>query len=125
MPKKSIISLDATNYFQEKIGVGGISRGDLQKMGVKLCAVRKILKSALSDKSVGYLSMPEREEDIRVTIELAKKISRQFNTLIVLGIGGSDLGARMLVRALKSDRSGMNIKFLGANTDPEEISQIS
>lgn len=59
---------------------------------------------------------------------LAKKYRKNFETLLVIGIGGSDLGARAICEALapgfsqkKRAKGGpMRLVFLG-NTDPEEV----
>jgi len=118
------ISFDTANFFQNKVGAAGLRRADLTRLAGRLDTSRRGLKQDLADGSVGYLSMPERHRDIRASIKAADEISSKFKTLIVLGIGGSDLGARMLVRALRPERGGMDIRFLGANTDPEEIAAV-
>lgn len=59
---------------------------------------------------------------------LAKKFRKNFETLLVVGIGGSDLGTRAICEALapsffqkkKAKGGSMKLVFLG-NTDPEEV----
>ena len=43
------------------------------------------------------------------------------DTLLVLGIGGSDLGARALIQALKPKK---RVLFAGGNTDPDELADV-
>ena len=44
--------------------------------------------------------------------------TKKFKTLLVIGIGGSDLGTRAILQALPSKKE---VVFAGANTDPDEI----
>lgn len=46
---------------------------------------------------------------------------RRWKTCLVLGIGGSDLGARAAWHALQASSHGMRLEFLGGNADPDEI----
>jgi glucose-6-phosphate isomerase len=124
MKKKAILSFEADNFFSEKTKGQGVCNKDLDELSSKLTNIRQKLKKAWLDGSVGYLSIPERQKDARLSVDEAKRGMQKFKTLIVLGIGGSDLGARALVRALQSGKRGMRIHFLGANTDPEEIADL-
>ena len=47
-------------------------------------------------------------------------IKKNFKYYVVVGIGGSDLGSRVIANAFKS-RSELQVLFIGANTDPVEI----
>ena len=124
MDKTVQFSFSTAKYFKEQVGAAGLQSTDLARLNKKLNQSRQDLKKAWQDGSVGYFSLPERSRDLRGTLELAADIKRRYKTLLVLGIGGSDLGARMLVRALQPEKGGLDIKFLGANTDPEEITQV-
>jgi len=82
MPKKTTISFDAANFFLDDFGV----RPDcLSELAPRLDAARDMLKNALADGSVGYLSMPEREADITASQEMAAYVRKNFDTLLVLG----------------------------------------
>lgn len=124
MPDKKNISLDDTNYYRERTAPKGIRQEELANINSELNEARKLLKRSLKDRSVGYLSIPERRKQIKSARDMAKDVSGKFKTLLVLGVGGSDLGSRTLVRALKPLHSGMDVRFLGANTDPEEIAGV-
>ncbi len=122
MPKKTTISFDAANFFLDDFG---IDLEQLKHLSPELDAARNKLKKALVEGSVGYLSIPERKKDIAASEEMAKYVRKNFDTLLVLGIGGSDLGARTLIQALQPKKRGVEVLFLGANTDPEEIAEVT
>jgi len=118
-----LISYDFSSALKEKIGPAGIPAKSKKALMPRLKRIREGLKQAHAKGSVGFLSIPERRSDLRRVVALAKEISRKFKTLIVIGIGGSDLGARAFVRALDEGK-GMDVRFIGANTDPEEIAAL-
>ncbi|PIR59154.1 MAG: hypothetical protein COU69_02090 [Candidatus Pacebacteria bacterium CG10_big_fil_rev_8_21_14_0_10_56_10] len=45
-------------------------------------------------------------------------------TLVVVGIGGSDLGGRAVQQALQSDQPPLEVVFHGDSTDPEQIRRL-
>ena len=51
----------------------------------------------------------------------AKKTMENFDNLVVIGIGGSDLGSRTILRALDSGK-GMMVTYL-SNPDPDTIAE--
>ena len=51
---------------------------------------------------------------------IGTEIREKYKNYIIVGIGGSDLGSRTIVGALEN-KSGVNILFIGANTDPDEL----
>lgn len=56
--------------------------------------------------------------------EIGDKIKSKFSTYVVVGIGGSDLGSRTIESALCSKEGGLKVKFIGENTDPDEIANF-
>jgi glucose-6-phosphate isomerase len=59
--------------------------------------------------------------DVTWIKNLGKEIREKYENYVVVGIGGSDLGSRTIVNALKSNNKGINVLFIGANTDPDEL----
>lgn len=118
------ISYDQKNLLAERVGAAGISPIALRSMDAKMKRVAGVLRKARADGSLGFLTIPERKGEVAQVIRLVKEVSRQFSTLVVVGIGGSDLGARALLHALKHDGKGMDVRFIGANTDPDEIAAL-
>ncbi len=54
---------------------------------------------------------------------LGEHIKEKFKKYVVVGIGGSDLGSRAIVGALKQ-KSDTKVDFIGANTDPDQVSDF-
>jgi glucose-6-phosphate isomerase len=121
--KKPLITYDYSLMLKNRAGSAGASRQQLMALRSRLKRVREKLKADDRQGNFAFLGIPERRQEIRDTDEMAKDVARKFRTLIVIGIGGSDLGARTLIRAL-DDGKGMDVRFIGANTDPEEISDL-
>lgn len=68
----------------------------------------------------GWLQVPsDRTLTSRIQSMVAE--TSKFDTLLVLGIGGSDLGARAILQALPQQK---RVMFAGANTDPDEWTMI-
>ncbi len=82
-------------------------------------AKRSLLEDWKSGRQ-GWLGCPDDAQRVGEIQHLAKEY-RRFNTCLVIGIGGSDLGARAAWHALKSRSRGMRLEFAGGNTDPDEL----
>lgn len=73
----------------------------------------------------------EQEDDIQATLELARKVRAQFEVFVLVGIGGSDLGGRVLHDTLddpfhnqlpKEERGGgLELYFTGDTFDPKRL----
>jgi glucose-6-phosphate isomerase len=88
-----------------------------------LKAKREVIRQA-EDGEQGWLFLPDDREMLKRVQTLARE-ARAFSDLLVIGIGGSDLGTRALYAALRSERTkGCRLHFAGANTDPDELSDI-
>jgi len=87
-------------------------------------AYKRIVKLRESGKE-GMFDLPY-DRDLVVGIEnLAREVKENFKYLLVIGIGGSDLGARMLIRALTEEEKwqegkGVQVSFL-STPDPEVV----
>ncbi len=89
-------------------------------------------KSGAGNDFLGWLDLPEtydRAEFARIR-EAAKKICRDSDILLVIGIGGSYLGARAVIEFLKGSlynqqrKNTPDIYFLGNSFNGEEIKNI-
>lgn len=82
-------------------------------------AKKKVIQDHTSGTQ-GWLACPD-DAKLVARITKLKQEKRVYDTLLVIGIGGSDLGARAAWHALKHEATGMDLVFLGGNTDPDEI----
>lgn len=54
--------------------------------------------------------------------DIAGATGKPFRTIVHIGIGGSDLGPRLVWRALKPLEPGIDLRFVG-NVDPSDVAQ--
>lgn len=120
---KPLISYDYSLTKKARIGRFGMSQKELETVRKRLALIRHGLGEARDEGNLGFLGIPDRRTEVREVSAMARDVSAKIKTLIVIGIGGSDLGARAFIRALDQGR-GMDVRFIGANTDPEEIALL-
>ena len=89
-------------------------------------------KNGLGNDFLGWVNLPsdyDKEEFSRIK-EAAKKIQSKADVLIVIGIGGSYLGARAAIELLKSPfynnlkKETPDIYFVGNNISPTYLNEI-
>ncbi|MBE6850354.1 MAG: glucose-6-phosphate isomerase [Ruminococcus sp.] len=89
-------------------------------------------KSGLGSDFLGWLDLPtnyDKEEFARIKAA-AKKIQEQSDILIVIGIGGSYLGARAAIELLKSPfynnmkKDTPDIYYVGNNINPTYLNEV-
>jgi glucose-6-phosphate isomerase len=99
-----------------------IEEDELKKIQKEINNARKTLdeKTGLGNDYLGWVDLPNSidPELIDDIWETAKKIRKQSNVLVVIGIGGSYLGAKAAVEYMKpyfQKRKSMEIIFAGQN----------
>lgn len=91
-------------------------RGKLPRVGKARAKLARMRKKGM----IGFFDLPSESAARNMCEALARRFRRRGMTdVLVIGIGGSDLGTKTLVRALDT-RRGMCVSFLG-NPDPEEV----
>lgn len=119
------LSLDAKNFFDTAIGEHGISIAELEKLTEKLEISRETVLQDWKSGHQGWLGIPDDKTSKSLIQSMAHFYSAQgIDTCIVIGIGGSDLGARAAYAALGPIKKGMRLLFAGGNTDPVELHRL-
>jgi glucose-6-phosphate isomerase len=85
-----------------------LSKGDFFKLERE-----SINKDKLTFRNLIYSNVEEIKS-------IGEEIRKKYKNYVIVGIGGSDLGSRTIVNALEN-KSGVNILFIGSNTDPDEL----
>lgn len=86
-------------------------------------AKREVIRQA-EDGEQGWLFLPD-DREMRQRVRALVKHAQSFTDLLVIGIGGSDLGTRALHAALRTEKTrGCRLHVAGSNTDPDELSEI-
>ncbi len=122
------ISIDLRNVF------GVVSENQIFSMESELREAAKKLKDGRGEGNdfLGWLRLPEnydREEFERIK-SAAKKIQGNSDVLVVIGIGGSYLGARAVIEFLKSPNYNLlnkdtpDIYFVGNNLSADYFNEI-
>lgn len=75
------------------------------------------------DKEQGWLDILDDKPYLTEIDNLVKKFSK-FKNCLVLGIGGSDLGSRAILAAMRDNGKKTKLWFAGDTTDPEEVSRV-
>lgn len=108
MAATRILRYDAGNMFRHTLS------------SARLAHAKQSLINDWKSGAQGWMGCPDDTELLARIERLAKK-KKSFHTCLVIGIGGSDLGARSAWHALGQEAKGMRLEFLGGNTDPNEI----
>ena len=115
--------------------LGFIKPGELEHMAERLRRVHQVLheKTGPGRDYLGWLEWPllyDRDEFTRMK-EAAERIQRQSEVLVVVGIGGSYLGARAGLEMLlpapageASDRQGVQVLFAGHQLSPAYLARL-
>ena len=118
---KHPVTYDHANMMAHAVGRTGAKPEELRKLALRLKGSEKGRCLDLSCSGAqGWLTLPD-DVAMRKRIKAMATNMRRFKTCLVIGIGGSDLGARALRNAIPTDKE---LIFAGANTDPDELSCI-
>ena len=110
-----MITLDAENLFSY------IDKDDFDKnLPLGIDALDLLLKrKGAGSEMLGWLDLPDApESEISNIVDTGKRIQDENDCLVVVGIGGSYLGARAAIEALPAEAS-FPIYFAGNNLSPE------
>lgn len=80
------------------------------------------IRKAHKEKTISFLQLPYMRKDVEGLKELVLRLQDDFSDIIVLGTGGSSLGAQTL--CVLGNGNGLQIHFLD-NIDPYTFSQLS
>ncbi len=122
--KKSWLQYDDANMRRDQVGKTGVSTAEWTRIVPQLRAAKQAILQLDRTKTQGFLSLPKDAETVKNCEARAAQTRKRFSDLIVLGIGGSDLGARAIHHALSHVRKGMCVHFAGSSTDPGQLLRI-
>ncbi len=126
--KPEDIRFDFSSLYDE----GGLSKSQWNQALPRARKARSRLAGEVRSGKIGFWKLPERcaAPDVLRPIERAAgRLKREFDNLVLIGIGGSALGARMLQNALahryhnelaKRPKNGLRI-YLLENNDPDSF----
>ena len=115
----------------------GVTQKSIMEYKAQVEIIHKDLHRRANDEKdfVGWLDLPtnyDKDEFARIK-KAAKKIKKESDILVVIGIGGSYLGARAVIEALTSSFNNMlsakqrkypQILYVGNNLSPNYINEL-
>ncbi|MCX6745834.1 MAG: glucose-6-phosphate isomerase, partial [Candidatus Parcubacteria bacterium] len=112
----------------KKVGQYGFKKAELLNLAKKLSGLNLKLKKNQASPNFSFRQLPDDLKMAKKIEQLAKQLKKRFQNLVVVGIGGSDLGARAIYQALAGNygccltgQKAMSIHFLGDTTDPQPV----
>jgi glucose-6-phosphate isomerase len=119
---------DDTNMREAHVGGYGVKDSEWRDMLPRLRAAKKAVQKLSRKNEQGFLRLPSERTLHEETLSAASRIRKSCTDMVVLGIGGSDLGARALDQALSEsaakNRRSLKLHFAGSSTDPDELTEL-
>jgi glucose-6-phosphate isomerase len=110
---KSDILFDFNHMMSESVGPSGLSRDDVDAVRPQALQVHRGLVELRKLGQMPFLDLPHATDDLARLLERARDARGRFRRALVLGIGGSALGPRLLVNALRAS-DGMDVEICDA-----------
>ncbi|MFA5111820.1 MAG: hypothetical protein WC443_10475, partial [Desulfobaccales bacterium] len=99
--QKMILSLDHNYAMAEFLGEPGLKESDLYQLAPRLEALDQDLAAQRQSGQLGFMALPYQDQVVKQIRQVAKPLLEWCWDVVVLGIGGSALGARALHQALR------------------------
>jgi glucose-6-phosphate isomerase len=113
------VRVDLNGLLAEAVGADGLAPEALEALAPELDRVRRELAQRRAGGQLAFADLPYRRADVQRIVQAAAAARDRFDTLVVLGIGGSALGAHALNQALGEAR-GLRL-LVSDSVDPEAL----
>jgi glucose-6-phosphate isomerase len=126
------LQLDVNLAMEEQIGAAGLRRQDLEALAPRVKAAHEQLMKRRKDGTLPFFDLPTDRAAADAAKRLAEELRADHDNLLVLGIGGSSLGAKALFTGLcnpmhnllaPEKRRGLRL-FFPDNADPSTFSAL-
>ncbi len=108
------VRLDVNGMMAAAVGRAGFGRDDIDSLGPRTAEITRSLKARRAASDLPFYDLPHHKSSVAAAKALAEDVRRESDTLVVLGIGGSALGAQTIVGALEASRRVV----IADNVDP-------
>ncbi|MBI5504927.1 MAG: glucose-6-phosphate isomerase [Deltaproteobacteria bacterium] len=121
----SSVSLDVNGFFSHMIGSYGLDGHDLERIEARLAAALAHLDAKRLAGDLPFYDLPYDDDAIAACKGLAAELRAEFDTLIVLGIGGSALGTKAVLEGVPAASLAAGMRVVVAdNIDPATFSRL-
>ena len=118
---KPFLTYDDANMWSARVGSAGASVSELHAIEKDLKRSQQSIEKSRKSKSQGFFDVPFDNKIVSLITKQVARLKKQgVQHLVVIGIGGSDLGARTIWQALGDPKKGMWVTFV-SNPDPEAV----
>jgi glucose-6-phosphate isomerase len=120
-----LFNVDTSLLFKENLENSSNSPGedDLKKISRELASTFQKLSELSSTGEAEFFNLPDRADRLTSVEHLHKTLAvRKFKDFVLIGIGGSSLGAKMLINCI-GNKNQINFHYLD-NSDPELAEDI-
>lgn len=125
------LRLDFNNMMTEFVGPTGISEADIAAIQDKIEAAEEAMKVKRANGKMDWRDLPYNQAEIVADIKAyVEEVKDQFDTFVLLGIGGSALGPIAVQQAInhpfynelpREKRNGYPRFYVADNVDPERL----
>jgi glucose-6-phosphate isomerase len=95
------LQLDYTNMFAPRLGGRGLATDALDRLEERFRSLHADVGMRRDAGELGFFELPRERTVVEQIRNFAEGIGQAFDTIVVLGIGGSALGTTMLQQALR------------------------
>lgn len=121
------LAIDTSNMYSSAVGPQGVAPGELAELTAQLGEVeRKVVAGSEGGLEAEYacLNLGIEMQDMLGEIERASAALAEFRDLVVVGIGGSSLGAKSVWHAIGRWRHEPPRLHFVENVDPFDLNQL-
>ena len=116
--------LDLNGLLATAVGAGGLTPDDVATLAPDLARARALLAERRADGKLQFAELPYRSDDLALVLATVAETREHFDTLVVLGVGGSAMGARALVSGLVTPAGGGMRVVLADSIDPQAMQAL-
>jgi len=129
---RSSLILDANDALATRIGKQGLSPSDLDAATSSASRAFDALSRRWARGELGFWKLPADASVYEPAIAIGEELAERFENVVVLGIGGSSLGAKAAIAALgdrfrdllpRAQRQGARV-FFPDNSDPATFASL-
>jgi glucose-6-phosphate isomerase len=117
------LSLNTNFLYSNSSHHYGITQQTIAQTKSTILNAIAIVEQKITDQTYGFIQTLNRAEYITQCEEVLNQLTWAKN-LVVIGIGGSDLGGRAIQQALQTATPRFNLLFHGDSTDPIAIHRL-
>ncbi len=95
------VRVDVNGAMEQCLGEAGIRSQDVESLQAAVVVAHERLDAQRRAKELRFRDLPYEKKEVQKIVDLATEVRSEIDTLVVLGVGGSALGARALYQALR------------------------